>query len=358
MVKHPEYFFGRAPEKGFVDPNNMYIMLDHLKCAAFEVPFGVDHHFPETAPTYMDYLEEQGVVRRTGGKYYWSDRSYPAEEISLRSATADNVVIVDTTGGRHEVIGETDRPAAKETLFDNAIYIHRGNQFVVTQLDLDNRRAYVEATDVKYYTDAIVKRDIKVLHEDLRETVDGSLCVTGDILVRSQVSRFKKIRYRTHENVGFGEISLPEEQMHTRSVAIVFAEGTPAGEVARELPAEMIGPVIARIGTLFKNVAGVFLLCDAGDIGVAERYKDPHFDAPCLYIYDAYPGGSGMADSFLRSLHQVLSAASDLVGSCSCSEGCPSCVGPRDPSEEIDANPKTAAKLFLSRWLAGLVKSA
>ena len=354
MVKHPEYFFGRSPEDGFVDANNMYVMMDHLKCAVFEIPFGGDGYFPESTPTYMDYLEEQGVVRRTGGKFYWADRSYPAEEISLRSATADNVVIVDTTGGRHEVIGETDRPSAKELLFDNAIYIHRGNQFVVTQLDLENRRAYVEATNVKYYTDAIVKRDIKVLHEDMRETVDGTICVTGDILVRSQVSKFKKIRYRTHENVGFGEISLPEEQMHTRAIALVFVPGTAAGAVAAELPAEMIGPVIARIGTVFKNVASVFLLCDAADIGVAERYKDPHFDAPCLYIYDSYPGGSGMAEAFRGRLRDVLVAAEELVTSCPCSEGCPSCIGPRDENEEIDANPKASVKLFLARWISGM----
>ena len=203
----------------------MYVLTDHLKCAVFELPFRDRGSFPEESEAVLEYLEEGGVVRRTGATgdaYYWADRSYPAEEVSLRSATSDNVIIVDTTKGRHEVIGEMDRPSAKELIFDNAIYIHRGAQYVVTQLDLENRRCYVEHTDVNYFTDALVKRDIKVLEEDERMGASGCQVVVGDILVRSQVAKFKKLRFGTHENVGYGEISLPEEEMHTRSVVLVL----------------------------------------------------------------------------------------------------------------------------------------
>ena len=163
IVKHPEYFLGKSPENGFVDADNMYILTDHLKCAVFELPFRDAGGFPKESEAILQYLEEGGVVRRTGDAYYWADRSYPAEAISLRSATSDNVVIVDTGRGRNEVIGEMDRPSAKEMIFDNAIYIHRGAQYVVTKLDLENRRCYVEETDADYFTDALVKRDIKVL---------------------------------------------------------------------------------------------------------------------------------------------------------------------------------------------------
>jgi DEAD/DEAH box helicase domain-containing protein len=209
IVKHPEYFLGKAPENGFVDPNNMYVLTDHLKCALFELPFRGRDGFPEGTEAVLDYLEESGVVRKTGDAYYWADRSYPAEEISLRSATSDNVVIVDTTKGRHDVIGEMDRPSAKEMIFDNAIYIHRGNQYGVTQLDLENRRCYVEETDANYFTDALVKRDIKVLEEDEHHEIAGCRIVVGDILVRSQVAKFKKIRYGTHENIGYGDDLAP-----------------------------------------------------------------------------------------------------------------------------------------------------
>jgi DEAD/DEAH box helicase domain-containing protein len=353
MVTQADYFFGRTPESAFVDPDNMYIVLDHLKCAVFELPFPDGEAYGGgPVDEYLAYLEEQGTIRRTGDKYHWADRAYPAEEISLRSATSDNVIIVDTTGGRDAVIGEMDRPSAKEMLFDNAIYIHRGEQFVVQQLDLPNRRCYVERTSVNYFTDALVKRDIKVLEEDYRTDTAGARAVVGDVLVRTQVAKFKKIRYHSHENVGYGEISLPEEEMHTRSVALVFDEGTPAGASLLSLPAESHAGAVARLGTVIQNVAPVFLLCEPRDIGIAERIRDPHFGAPCLYVYDAYPGGSGLAEAFVDAAPRVLRAAWDLVSTCPCEEGCPSCVGPRDAREEVDRNPKQAVLGFLEGWLS------
>jgi DEAD/DEAH box helicase domain-containing protein len=359
MVTHGDYFFGRSPESAFVDPDNMYILLDHLKCAVFELPFSDGEAYADgPVEEYLAYLEEQGTIRRTGNKYYWADRAYPAEGISLRSATSDNVVIVDTTHGRDAVIGEMDRPSAKEMLFDNAIYIHRGDQFVVKQLDLPNRRAYVERTSVNYFTDALVKRDIKVLEEDYRREAAGAEAVIGDVLVRTQVAKFKKIRYHSHENVGYGDISLPEEEMHTRSVALVFGEDTAAGSSLAALPAESQAGTIARLGTVIKNVAPVFLLCEPRDIGIAERIRDPHFGAPCLYVYDSYPGGSGLAEAFVRAVPQVLDAALDLVSTCPCEEGCPSCVGPRDAREEVDRNPKQAVLDFLEGWRTAWVQTS
>ncbi|MFW5688031.1 MAG: Zn-binding domain-containing protein, partial [Spirochaetota bacterium] len=341
----------RAPESGFVDANNMYVLTDHLKCAVFELPFRDRGDFPEESEAVLEYLEEGGVVRRAGDAYYWADRSYPAEEISLRSATSDNVIIVDVTKGRHDVIGEMDRPSAKELIFDNAIYIHRGTQYVVTELDLENRRCYVEQSDVNYFTDALTKRDIKVLEEDERHEVAGCEAVVGDILVRTQVAKFKKLRFNTHENVGYGEISLPEEEMHTRSVVLVFGEHTTAGSAILALDVTQIGPALSRIGTLVKNVAPVFLLCDPRDIGVAERVRDPHFGAPALYVYDSYPGGSGLSEAFLTRIEEIMRASRELLRGCPCEEGCPSCVGPRDPEEEIDGNPKSAVDRFLTGWL-------
>ena len=352
MATHGEYFFGRNPESAFVDPDNMYIVIDHLKCAVFELPFSEGESYAGPIGEYLDYLEEEGTIRRSGSRYYWADRAYPAEEISLRSATSDNVIIVDATHGRDAVIGEMDRPSAKEMLFDNAIYIHRGTQYVVTQLDLPNRRAYVEETSVNYFTDALVKRDIKVLEEDSRAETAGARAVVGDVLVRTQVAKFKKIRYHSHENVGYGDIHLPEEEMHTRIVALVFAEDTTAGAALAALPAEQHAGTVARLGTVIKNVAPVFLLCEPRDIGIAERIRDPHFEAPCLYVYDAYPGGSGLAEAFVEKAAPVLAAAYELVSQCPCEEGCPSCVGPRDPKREVDSNPKQAVLEFLGGWLS------
>ena len=212
VIENPGYFFGKNPESALIDPDNIYILLDHLKCAVFELPFDLHEVFGRQSVELLSYLEEEGVIRLTGGKYYWSDRSYPAEGVSLRSATSENVVIIDETNGKNTVIGEMDRPSAKEMIFDHAVYIHRGDQYNVRKLDIDNKKCYVNQSNLNYYTDAVVKTDIKVLEVDKTVECSGAKLAEGDVLVRKQVAKFKKIKYMTHENVGFGEIFLPKKK--------------------------------------------------------------------------------------------------------------------------------------------------
>jgi DEAD/DEAH box helicase domain-containing protein len=328
LVSHPEYFMKKSPEAGFIDPDNMYVAVDHLKCAVFELPFSDGESFSPGAPALLAYLEEQGVVRHSGGKWFWSDRSYPAEQVSLRSATAGNVVIIDTTAGRNAVIGEMDRPSAKELIYDNAVYLHRGAQYIVKKLDIENKRCDVEESAVNYYTDAVVKTDIKVLAEDERAEAAGVETVLGDILVRTQATKYKKIRFDTHENIGFGEIFLPPEEMHTRALTLLFAPATRAGKAFARVNETAAAAVIGRLGYLIQHTAPVFLLCDPADIGVAERIRDPHFGASALYVYDRCPGGTGLAEAFREKLPVILAALSERLAACPCRSGCPSCIGP------------------------------
>ncbi|MDR1931278.1 MAG: DEAD/DEAH box helicase [Spirochaetales bacterium] len=347
MVKHPDYFFGRPPESGFIDPDNPYILSDHMRCAVFELPFGEDEAFGEDPLSVLEFLEEGGTVRKAGGAYHWADRSYPAEGVSLRSASSQNIVIIDITKGRNAVIGEMDRPSAKEMLFPNAVYLHRGRQFMVKDLNLEEKRAEVEEAKVNYYTDGIVKRDIKVLTRDSRVEDSECVYVLGDILVRSQVTKFKKIRYHSHENIGYGEIMLPEEEMHTRSLILVFEKTLRAGELFTLRTEEEKAQIICALGCLYRRIAPVFLLCDPRDIGVSERLRDPHFEAPAIYIFDQYPGGTGLADKFLEKIKDIRGAAAQLLLDCPCEEGCPSCIGPRDKTVEITGNPKKAITAFV-----------
>ena len=350
VIENHEYFFGKNPESALIDPDNIYILLDHLKCAVFELPLEADEIFGKQSRELMMYLEEEGVVRLTGNKYYWSERGYPAESISLRSATSENVVIIDETGGKNTVIGEMDRPSAKEMLFDQAVYIHRGEQYNVRKLDIENKKCYVSQSNLNYYTDAVVKTDIKVLEEDKRSSVSGCSIAEGDVLVRKQVAKFKKIKYMSHENVGFGEIFLPEEEMHTRSAVFIFSENSISGKAFEQVPDELKEHVIGRIGSLIKNVSPVFLLCDVHDIGVAERLRDPHFNEPCIYIYDNYPGGTGLSEGILSRSNEILNAAYERIKSCACEFGCPSCIGP-DDEEPVTHNKKEQIVSFFSSWL-------
>ena len=352
VIDNPDYFFGKNPESALIDPDNIYILLDHLKCTVFELPFGTEEQFGRQSNELLMYLEEEGVLRLTGDKYYWADRSYPAESISLRSATSENVVIINETGGKNTVIGEMDRPSAKEMIFDNAVYIHRGEQYSVRKLDIENKKCYVSQSNLNYYTDAVVKTDIKVLEEDKRVEISGAELAEGDVLVRKQVAKFKKIKYMSHENVGFGEIFLPEEEMHTRSTVFIFSDGTTSGEAFSKIPDELKEHVIGRIGSLIKNVSPVFLLCDSHDIGVAERLRDPHFNQPCIYIYDNYPGGTGLSEGITAKSDQILRAAYERISGCGCEYGCPSCIGP-DEEEPVTHNKKQQIVSFFRDWLAG-----
>jgi DEAD/DEAH box helicase domain-containing protein len=345
IMKDPQWFFRKSVEEGRLDPDNPYILTDHVKCGCFELPFRDEAIDPSPATSgsgdpfggqvteVLSYLEETGIVRHTAGKWHWAERSFPAEGISLRSATADNVVIVDVTDGRNAVIGEMDRPSAKELIFKNAVYIHRGRQYLVEDLDIENRKCVVRETEVNYFTDGLVKTDIKVLTEDevleVRSEENTAICaVLCDVLVRSQAAKFKKIRFHTHENIGYGEITMPEEEMQTRSLALCFSSETAGGRALAGLDTEDPGSVLAGAGTLIKLIAPIFLLCDPRDLGVAERVRDPHFGVPVLFIYDKYPGGTGLSESLAGRVGELFRAAYRAVADCPCKGGCPSCVGP------------------------------
>jgi len=339
FARHSEYFLAQAPEKARVDLDNPYIFMDHAKCAAFELPFAEGAAFGGEAASEerkaltaeaLSLLEEEGTLRLTGGRWHWSAEGYPSEKISLRSATADNIVIIDVTGGGSRVIGEMDRPSAKELIFDNAVYIHLGTQFIVKKLDIANRVCHVERKDVDYWTDAVVKTDLEVLTEDLRSEPAVSLrfgWVVGDVLVRSQAEKFKKLRFHSQENVGFGEISLPPEEMQTRALALLFPEGSAGGSFLARLDPARAAAALVGAARLLKSLAPAFVLCDPRDLGVSERVRDPHFSIPAIYLYDKYPGGTGLAEALAEKLDSLMSAAHERLYGCPCKEGCPSCIG-------------------------------
>ncbi|MEN6477292.1 MAG: DEAD/DEAH box helicase [Rectinema sp.] len=358
LAKHPEYFLSQKPETARIDPDNAYIFTDHVKCAAFELPFADGETFGPSGDEgrvaltgeALDLLEEEGIVRHSGGRWFWSAEGYPSEKISLRSATADNVVIVDTTGGKKRVVGEMDRPSAKELIFDNAVYIHLGTQYMVKKLDIDRRTCEVEPKTVEYWTDAVVKTDIKILSEDSRgEVGKAATWVLGDVLVRSQAEKYKKLSYHTHENVGYGDIDLPAEEMQTRAVVVLFPEGSGAGALLPKADPASSAALLSGTGRLLAKLAPAFLMCDPRDLGIAERVRDPHFGCPALYLYDMYPGGTGLAEGIADRLSEVFSAAGERLSSCGCAHGCPSCIG-----ADLEPGSSGGVKTQVSALLAAL----
>jgi DEAD/DEAH box helicase domain-containing protein len=383
IIAHPEYFFGRSPEQARIDPDNPYIYTDHVKCAAFELPFREGEAFgaargaeeAENTAEALGFLEEEGIVRRTGGRWFWSADSYPSASISLRSATADNIVIVDRTGGGSRVIGEMDRPSAKELIFDDAVYIHLGRQYIVKKLDLENKTCFVEEKEVDFWTDAVTKTDLEVLTEDaggilgpghtdsdgIRAQGSGQVLsaplrwVLGDVLVRTQVEKYKKLRFHTHENVGYGEVNVPSEEMQTRYLALVFDEASRGGRALGHLDEMLKAGVLAGAGRILHEMAPAFLMCDSHDLGISERVRDPHFEVPTLYLFDRYPGGTGLAEGLSAILPSVLSAGLERLGACPCEGGCPSCIGVDFSPEGTEVQGSESREM--TREIKGLVSS-
>ncbi|MGH2357609.1 MAG: DEAD/DEAH box helicase [Candidatus Limnocylindria bacterium] len=328
LAAHPEYLFDRSPEHGLVNPDNLHVLVNHLRASTFELPvpaaerFGIDE-----TPTLLDVLEEDGYIRRADDdRYYWSHENFPASAFSLRSSSQENVVIVDTTGDRHRVIGEVDLFAAPLIVHKRAIYIHEGVQYHVDELDWEERKASVTRTDVDYYTDADLGITLKVL-EVFDEAHVGergdTLRQRGEVMVAWKVTMFKKIKFHTHENVGWGPISIPEQEMHTTACWLV-----PPAEAVNRYDRETLDGALIGLARVARTTAALLLMCDPRDLGTLAQVQAPFTGQPTLYLYDAVPGGVGLTERLFGLTDELIRACSTAVAGCGCTDGCPACVGP------------------------------
>lgn len=325
IINHPEYFFGRSPETGIVDPNNLIILMSHLKCAAFELPFEDGERFGVDATHEMlSYLEEHGVLHHVGNRWHWTSEIYPAQEISLRSASPENFIIIDTTY-QDRVIGEVDYFSAPMLIHEDAIYIHESRQYHVDKLDWERRKAYVREVDVDHYTDAQSKTDLKVLDVFESLPVKGGAKAHGEVSVTTVTVAYKKIKFHTHENIGMGNVHLPELEMHTTSYWLEFDQDI---EKKLQMSQADLSDALKALANVLENVAPFFVMGDPSDLRTVPMIKAPFSKKATIYIYDAYPGGVGYSRKLFLAHDDLLQAAKKLIAECKCKSGCPSCVGP------------------------------
>jgi DEAD/DEAH box helicase domain-containing protein len=366
VVRNPSYFFDAPPEHALINPDNLHILVDHVKCAAFELPFttreGYGRHDVQEV---LGILEESGFVHRTGSSqparddeeventWQWTNESYPADAVSLRSISSDNFVVVDITNGS-DVIGETSFTSGPPTLHEKAIYIIEGTLYQVEKLDFDGRKAYVRQIDCDYYTDAITYTKVTVLEtfaQGSGSRDQGSSTVEsadprspspdphprrshGEVHVSSRVVGFKKIKFYTNENVGSGELDLPEQQMHTTAYWLTVPKRVMAA--LPYAPDDRRDGIVA-LSFAMRQVAQLLLMCDRQDIGISmgnsdfeSRTPNPESrdDEPRIFIYDNYPGGIGFSEPLFQMHDDLLARTRALIASCDCQHGCPGCVGP------------------------------
>ncbi len=324
IAQHEEYLMERTVESALVNPQNVYILVDQVKCAAFEIPFKRSETYGgEDIQDVLEYLEDRSVLHEEEDVYHWQDRSYPAENVSIRSADAGNFVIIDRTGGSRRVIGEMDRSSVPILLHTNAIYIHGSAQYTVLEVDWDKQTVWIEQSKVNYYTDAETKTDIKILEKNSEEDTPSARAMLCDVLVRTIAVKYKKIKFGTHENIGYGDINLPPTEIHTKSLVLSFKSALLQG-----LSRDECEELLLSLSHLLKNISSLFVMTDPRDIGVAENLKENLTGLPTLFLYDRYPGGVGLSDRLYEIRQRLLQASLQRVQECGCENGCPSCVGP------------------------------
>src|SRR3954469_3057461 len=332
VIHHPEFLLDGPPEEARLDPDNLHVLLAHLRAATFELPFEPGEVFgPAPADDLLAFLSESGHVRQASdGRWYWSSENFPASEISLRTAAPENVVIIDTTPDRPRVLGEVDLFSAQVLVHERAIYIHESVQYYVDRLEWHERKAYVHKVDVDHYTYANRAVTLKPLDVFADAAATGGRRIHGEVMVASLVTLFKKLKFLTDENVGWGPIDLPELELQTTAYWLTVDASRDRWR-RDELDVALLGA-----GRAIQTVAAIALMVDPRDLGLVTQVRSPHSEQPTIYLYEAVPGGIGLSERLWDRHDELLSGAADLIASCGCDAGCPACTGPRlEP--EVDA---------------------
>lgn len=389
VVRHPEFFGEAPPEHARIAPDQPLILFDHIRCAAFELPFEAGEPYGPIEPSlYLEALAESEVVHREGDRWEWIADSYPANAVSLRSVADGNFVVVDRTGGRQTIIAEVDYSAAALTLYEGAIHMVQSTPYQVERLDWDGRKAYVTRTHVDYYTDAIDYTKLKVLERFDTAPAGHGDAQHGEVHVVRRVSGYKKIRYYSHENIGYGPVNLPDQELHTTAAwwqlpqpVLLAWFGSKQEALDGFLGAAYALHVVATVAVmadardLQKSVGNGdgswFAAADAhgrgqmrGLDGAARDIESEARFTPTVYLYDNFPGGVGLSEPLWMRQAELVQRAIELVERCDCRAGCPACAGPILAGDELSRDePATdenaaATPKALARRVLGLLRDS
>jgi DEAD/DEAH box helicase domain-containing protein len=377
LIRHPEFFSSASPEHARIHPDQPLILLDHIRCAAFELAFMRDERFGDVdAEPYLEVLGESDVLHSENGRWEWIADSYPANAVSLRSVADGNFVVVDRTDGRQAIIAEVDFSSAPLTLYEGAIHMIQSTPYQVEKLDWEGRKAFVTRTHVDYYTDAIDYTRLKVLEKFDGATAGAGSALHGEVHVVRRVSGYKKIRYYTHENIGYGPVNLPDQELHTTAAwwqlpqqALEQAFKSRQAALDGFLGAAYALHVVASVAVMadghdLQKAVGSgdgawFAVADSrgrgqmrADDGSLGEPEVPSIFTPTVFLYDNFPGGIGLSEPLWRRQAELLARARELVAACDCRGGCPACVGPILAADETTMD---SPKLLAARVLALLV---
>lgn len=348
LVNRPERLLEASAETARINPKNLFVLVDHAKCAAFEIPFEEREAFSllssDETEEVLGYLESHRVVHHGGSRWHWSDRSFPANHVNLRGVPEQNFVVIDLDTDK--ILAEVDFRSTHTTLHQYAIYHVDSQHYQVERLDYDDHKAFVRHVKPDYYTTAMTYTKVAIIQQD--EVRPGAplaapsespfVLASGEVLVTRKFVGFKKIRFHTNEVIGYGEIHLPELEMHTTACWFDVPR-----HVLEALPwdRDTLIDGLEVVAHALRTVACALLMCHERDIdrAVGEGMKDGagpeaavtgvigrDFD-PTVFLYDALPGGVGLAPEMFKRFPELVHGALGLLEGCGCEAGCPSCSG-------------------------------
>jgi len=352
LMAHQDYIFAESPEQAVVDPDNPHIAVGHIKSAAFELPI-TDQEAPtfgEFAVPILEILQDDGCVKHIGNRWYWSSPDYPAAETNLRNIAGAVYTIQDASDGSR-VIGTMDEVSAMSMLHTHAVYLHGADTYFVESLDFDKKIAFVTKRDLDYYTQSVQTSKIRIDGTENTSPWREATVGIGDVTVTTTIPMFKKVKFHSRDSLGFEKLDLPPQSLETVSMWLVPPEA--AADAVRS-EQKILAEGLVGIANALVDCAPLYVMCDVKDIGVVVEASNLGKDA--LFLYDRYPGGMGYAQRCAEAIEELMQAVYEVIRTCPCEDGCPSCVGAALPAfalTDIDSGTrgrmpdKEAARIIL-----------
>lgn len=329
LMNHSDYLFSRSPENAIVDPDNPHLALGHLRCALRELPLRSNEGqiFGPFTEAMLHLLAESGRARYAAGKWFAAKETFPAAEINLRNVDSVIYTIMESAVGGNRVIGTIDETSAYSQVHDHAVYLHGGETYFTSKLDLDKKIAYVERKDLDYYTQAVSENLIRIDSTEETKAWRRSSLSRGDVTVTTLVTMFKKIKFHSRDSLGYENLSLPPQTLETAALWLV-----PGVSILGKASQYGLTPMEGLLGisNLMLEVIPLFVMADVQDVGAVVEASN--LGQPTVFIFDKYVGGVGYAEKAYELIEEIMQACLQIVKECPCQMGCPSCVGSAHPA--------------------------
>ena len=302
----------------------------------------------EYAPSIAGLLEDENQLNFVKGSWYWRGQGYPSAGVNLRNISDNIYTIIDESDG-NSVIGTIDEASAFQQVHPQAVYLHEAETYFVRELDVEKKIAFIEKTNVDYYTQSITETQVKVDREEKNGTWRVSRIAFGDVSVTDLTFMFRKIKFGSRDSIGYGKCDLPPQVLET---AGLWLQPPPEAMALARKWGRVPSEGLLGLSNVLREVAPLFIMCDPMDIGTTVNSRST--GSPAVYLYDKYPGGLGFALKAYDIIEEILQAANELIETCQCGRGCPSCVGsPIPPHTQLD--PDTGGRGMIPDREAALV---